>query len=162
MAAHRNARRTPIPIGSLVLGYCPMAPFAAAAVGAWIMAWPWPILATRLAIIWGAIILVFVAGVRRGYGFGSSKASTANEIATMLIYFVPGGLSLILADAGRPVAALVLLVVGFSLVAVLDRRAALSGNAPLHFARLRAPQMAIAVAALVALLAHLLLSAPSA
>jgi hypothetical protein len=161
MAGHPDADRAPIPLSSLVFGYGPMAPFAAAALGAWTLAAPWPVLATRLAIVWGAIILVFVAGVRRGYGFGAPEASTAHEIATMLVYFGFGGLSLVLADVGRPAVALALLVVGFVLAPVFDRRAAFAGDAPPYFASLRGPQMAIAAAALVALLAHLLLSAPN-
>jgi hypothetical protein len=160
MTAHPDADRTPIPLASLVFGYGPMAPFALAALGAWTLASPWPVLATRLAILWGAIILVFVAGVRRGYGFGAPQASTAHEIATMLTYVVLGGLSLLLADAGQSAVAVVLLAIGFVLVPVFDRRAAFEGDAPGYFARLRGPQMSIAVVALLALLAHLALPAP--
>lgn len=145
------ADRARVPVNSLVFGYGPMLPLVAAALGAWTMAPPWPAIATRLAIVWAAVILVFVAGVRRGYGFDRPAASTGAEIATMLVYFVPGVAALALGTVGRNAAALALLAAGFALVAVLDPIAARAGNAPLHFARLRGPQMGIAVVSLAAL-----------
>ena len=138
-----------IPINSIVFGFGPMLPLAVAALGAWLLPPPWPVLAVRLAIIWGALILVFVAGVRRGFGFGNPRASTSVEIATMLAYFVPAGLALVV-PAG-PIA-LALLLVGYGLVPTLDTRAARTGNAPAHFARLRWPQMAIAIVSVAVLL----------
>ena len=54
-----------------------------------------------------------------------------------------------------PDVALALLLVGFVLAAILDCRAALVGNAPLHFARLRPSQLAIGVIAPAALWAWL-------
>jgi hypothetical protein len=156
MGNREDADRAAIPLTSLLFGYGPMAPFAAAAIGAWILPKPWPALATHLASIWGGVILVFVAGVRRGYGFGDDKASTAVEIAAMLAYFSLGALSLLLASLSWLGVALGLQAAGYCLVCVLDRRAAFTGDAPRYFARLRVRQMPIAVAALLALLAHLL------
>lgn len=150
-----DATRAPIPFSSLVFGYGPVTPFVAAALGAWTMAAPWPGIATRLAIIWGGIILVFLAGVRRGYGFGDPKASTFREIATMVVYVFLGGLSLVFASVQQPTLAVMCQVVGFFLVTLMDRRAAFTGDAPPYFARLRAPQMAIVLTALVALLMHI-------
>lgn len=155
MVSHPDAGRAPIPFTSLVFGYGPVAPFLAAAVGAWTMPTPWPGLLTRLAIIWGGIILVFVAGVRRGYGFGDPGASTLREIATMLVYVVLGGLSLVFASFGLSALALWLQVAGFILVPLFDRKAASTGDAPVYFARLRPPQMTIVVLALAALIARL-------
>ena len=138
-----------IPLNSIIFGFGPMLPLAFAALGAWLLPPPWPMLAVRLAIIWGAMILIFVAGVRRGFGFGNPRASTGVEIATMLAYFVPAGLALV-APVG-PIA-LMLLLVGYVLVPVLDTHAARAGNAPAHFAQLRWPQMAIAIVSVAALL----------
>jgi hypothetical protein len=152
MPRREDADFAPVPFSSLIFGFGPMAPFAAAAIGAWFLAPPWPALATHLAIIWGGAILIFVAGVRRGFGFGEPDASNAREIATMLVYFVLGSLSLVLAGASQTVVALMLQVIAYILVPIFDRRAAFAGDAPPYFARLRGPQMAIAVAALVALL----------
>lgn len=145
----------PIPVDSLVFGYGPMLPYAAAALGAWTLPPPWPTLATGLGIVWGGLILAFLAGVRRGYGFGAPHASKPREIAAMLSYFVPAGLALITGWAGRSLIALVVLLAGHAAVAVLDRRAAFAGDAPAHFARLRPPQLAIAILALAALVARL-------
>jgi hypothetical protein len=155
MVPHPEAGRAPIPFLSLVFGYGPVAPFVAAAVGAWSMSAPWPGLLTRLAIIWGGIILVFVAGVRRGYGFGDPGASTVREIASMLVYVVLGGASLVFASVGLLAVALWIQVAGFILVPLFDRKAAFAGDAPAYFARLRPPQMTIVVAALAALIARL-------
>jgi hypothetical protein len=145
----------PIPRDSLWFGFGPMLPLVAASAGAWTLPAPWPQTATALAIIWGALILSFVAGVRRGFGFGAPHASTRVAIGTMLAYFVPAGLALLLAWSQRPAPALALLALAYLLVALLDCRAALAGEAPAHFARLRPPQMLIAVAALAALLLQL-------
>lgn len=132
-----------------------MLPLVIAAVAIWIMPPPWPDIALRLAMIWAAAILIFVAGVRRGYGFGASSASTPVAIATTLTYFVPGSLALVMVTFGRFGLALTLLIVGFVLVAVLDRRAAVRGDAPAQFSRLRVPQMAIGIIALAVLLGGL-------
>ena len=141
-----------IPPSSIVFGFGPMLPIAAAAIGALVLPRPWPEMAVQLAIIWGAIILAFVAGVRRGYGFGAPGASTRRAITAMLMYFVPAGLSLVFAHFDMLAAALALLILGFLLVIVADRHAAQTGDAPAHFARLRGPQMAIALIGLAVLL----------
>ena len=140
-----------VPWNSIVFGYGPMLPLIAAALGAWTLHSPWPAIATRLAIIWGAMILIFVAGVRRGFGFGLRSASTGVEIATMLAYFVPAGLALV---SPRPTWSLALLLAGFAFVIILDPIAAGRGDAPAHFARLRRPQMSLALASLAALAIH--------
>jgi hypothetical protein len=146
----------PIPLDSIVFGYGPMVPLAAAAIGAWVLPQPWPAHAIGLAIIWGGLILAFVAGVRRGYGFGNAEASTLREIVTMIVYFVPAGLAVVCGSMGFWLAALVLLTIGYGLVIVLDRYGAARHDIPSHFARLRPTQMAIAVVALLAMIARIL------
>jgi len=141
-----------VPLNSIVLGYGPMLPLIAAGIGAWLLPLAWAALATRLAIIWGALILAFIAGVRRGFGFGDPRASTTVEIATMMVYFILAGLALVVPTASM---ALPLLMIGFALVALLDRRAALTGNAPAHFARLRVPQMLLGILGLAFIWARL-------
>lgn len=137
-----------IPPNSIVFGFGPMLPLITAAIGAWALPAPWPGIATRLAIVWGAMILIFVAGVRRGFGFGRPSASTTVEIVTMLAYFIPAGLALV---APEPRWSLGLLILGYALVILLDPIAARRGDAPAHFARLRSPQMGLALASLVVL-----------
>jgi hypothetical protein len=141
-----------VPFNSAVLGYGPMLPLVGAALGAWLLP-GLAFMAVRLAIIWGALILAFVGGVRRGFGFGVDRASTASEIATSTLYFIIAGLALVVPRADW---ALALLLAGFIAVAILDHRAALAGNAPLHFARLRPVQMGIGSIALAALWVWLL------
>lgn len=134
------------PAASLLLGYGAMLPLILAAIGAWVMPRAWPVAAVHLAVIWAALILAFVGGVRRGFGFATPGAGTAAEATAGIVYFTLGGLALLL----MPYAWLALwpLVVGFVLVALLDRQAARRGLAPAHFAALRLPQMLIGAAAL--------------
>ena len=113
----------------------------------------WPVIVVQLAIVWAALILSFIGGVRRGFGFATPGASTPIEIAAAVAYVTIAGLSLIVSRAAIAVA---LLAAGYALAALLDRRAALTGNAPAHFARLRPPQLLLGCAGLAACWAWLL------
>lgn len=115
-----------------------MVPLLAAAVGAWTLPGGWPVLAVQLAIVWAALILSFIGGVRRGFAFATPGASTAVEIAAAVAYVTIAALALVVP---RAVIAVALLTAGYALAALLDRHAALAGNAPAHFARLRPPQL---------------------
>lgn len=139
--------RTRIPTDSIIFGYGPMLPLLAAGIGAWILTPVWAALAIRLAIIWGALILSFIGGVRRGFGFATPRASTVIEIVAAVGYFTIAGLALVVPYVAT---ALALLAAGYALAALLDRRAALAGNAPAHFARLRPPQLLLGCAGLMA------------
>jgi hypothetical protein len=141
------------PLDSQILGYGPMVPFAAAAIGAAALPAPWPTIATSLAIIWGSLILAFIGGVRRGFGFGASGSSTSSAIIASVAYFVPAGLAAVALALQMASTALLLLAIGFYLVLILDRDAARKGNAPPYFAWLRVRQMLIAIASLLTLLA---------
>ena len=140
-----------VPVNSLLLGYGPMLPLIAGGAGAWLLPPPLGLFAVQATVLWAALILVFIAGVRRGFGFAGRRASTAVEIATMMAYFLLGLGALIV--PGFTVE-LTLLLVGYLLAAVLDTRAARSGDAPAHFARLRGPQMLIGMLGLGAALAR--------
>jgi hypothetical protein len=142
-----------VPWASRVFGFGPMLPLVAAALGAWTMSERWGQLAVHLSIIWAALILSFIGGVRRGFGFGQDRASTPVEVATAAAYLILAGLALVVPYW---ITSLSLLIVGYALAALLDWRAARRGDAPAHFARLRPPQLLIGVAALVALWAWLL------
>ena len=124
-------QRARIPTDSIVFGYGPMLPLVAAGIGAWVLAPGWGIIAVRLAIVWGGLILSFIGGVRRGFGFAAPGASTLVEIVAAVGYV--------------------------TLAALLDRRAALAGNAPAHFARLRPPQLLLGCAGLAACWAWVML-----
>lgn len=149
----QDATRTAPPADSIILGYGPMLPTLAAAIGAWVLPPPWPLWALHLGILWAAMILIFIAGVRRGFGFGFPAASKAASIASSLGYFVLAGVALVLAS---PVLALIPLLFGHALVALLDRRAAQHGDAPAYFAALRPRQMLVALLGLAGLWAWVL------
>jgi hypothetical protein len=150
LTAPANAR---IPAISLVLGFGPMLPLAAAGVGVWTLPEPWPLLAVQCAITWAALILVFIGGVRRGFGLGQDRASTAAEIAAAVAYVTLAGFALVVPRAS---VALALLIVGYALAALLDTRAASRGDAPRHFARLRPLQLLTGAAGLAACWAWLI------
>lgn len=142
-----------IPWSSVAFGYGPMLPLVAAGTGVWLLPEPWPLIAVQLAITWAAIILAFIAGVRRGFGFGQDRVSSVAEIVAAIGYLTLAGLALVVP---RPSVALALLIVGYLLAAWLDARAALTGNAPAHFARLRPPQLLLGAVGLAACWAWLL------
>lgn len=148
-------RRASIPTASIVFGYGPMLPLVAAGIGAWMLAPGWGLIAVRLAIVWGALILSFIGGVRRGYGFATPRASTPVEIVAAVGYFTIAGLALVVPFVSTSLA---LLAAGYALAALLDRRAALAGNAPAHFARLRPPQLLLSCAGLAACWAWVMLA----
>lgn len=71
----------------------------------------------------------------------------------MLGLFGLGFLALLAVALGQTVPALVLLILGFTGIALLDPIAARRGEAPLFFARLRPLQMPLAILSLAGLLA---------
>ena len=142
-----------VPWLSVVFGYGPMLPFAAGAAAAWWLGGVWGELALSLTTLWGCAILLFLSGVRRGLSFRTEGGPTWVQIATMLGLFLLGFSALVLTAGGAPGPALVLLIVGFTGIAVLDPIAARRGEAPLFIARLRPLQIPIAILSLCALLA---------
>lgn len=101
--------------------------------------------------IWGAALLIFLAGVRRGLSFFTEGGPRPRQIATAIGLFVLGLAGLLLPLQ----AALVVLIVGFAAIGVLDPRAAPRGEVPAWFARLRPPQMAVALAGLLLFLVRI-------
>ncbi|WP_031341927.1 DUF3429 domain-containing protein [Novosphingobium lindaniclasticum] len=152
-----RAGRPAIPLDSRIFGYGPMLPFVAGALACWFVP-RWSGVAVDLTIIWGALILAFLGGVRRGFGFGDPAASTRAEILTMMVYVSLGGLALILATAGSPVTALAVLAAGYIVVPIADTIGAAKGDVPAYFAALRPKQMSIAIVSLLAILVKISLS----
>ena len=134
-----------IPSDSIIFGFGPMLPLIAAGIGVWLLPPGWPVIAVQCAIIWGALILAFIGGVRRGFGFGRGAASTRSEVIAAVAYFTIAGVALLMPRAAM---ALALLAAGFALAALLDRRAAITGDAPAFFARLRPTQLLLGCAGL--------------
>ncbi len=150
-----EARHTP-PEG-LALGIAAMLPMAAGAIAVLLAGPAQRSVLLRLTILWGAAILAFLAGVRRGLSFRTEGGATLAEIASMLLLFALAFLALAL--PGRS-AALLLLLAGFACIAVFDPRAARRGEAPPFFARLRPPQMLVPLASLAVMLVRLWAAGP--
>lgn len=142
-----------VPVTSVVFGFGPMLPLVVAGAGAWVVPSFWALLLVQLAITGAAIILAFIGGVRRGFGFGERRASTLAEVIAAALYLLLAFAALV---APRPSVALSVLIVGYLSAALLDRRAALAGYAPLHFARLRPSQLLLGAAGLAGCWAWLL------
>ena len=144
---------THAPLTSVIFAFGPMLPLVVAGAGVWMLPGLWPLLLIQLAATWAAVILAFIGGVRRGFGFGERRASTVAEIVAAALYILLAFAGLL---APRPSVALSVLIVGYVMAALLDRRAALAGNAPLHFSRLRPPQLLLGAAGLAGCWAWLL------
>jgi hypothetical protein len=141
------------PALSLILGYGATIPFIAGAAGAALINDnAMTQLCLDLIVLWGAAILLFLAGVRRGLSFRTPNGVTARQIATSMWYFTAGFGSLLLwalQDAhGSKALAMLLLLLGYASLIVFDVRAAWHLDAPPYFARLRAVQMLIPIASL--------------
>jgi hypothetical protein len=143
-----------IPVLGAFFGWLATAPFALGAALAWGLEGGAASLAARLTILWGAAILAFLAGVRRGLGFRAPGGPSTATVATMLGLFL---LALGALVVPWPAAATALLLAGYVALAVLDPVAARRHEAPLFFARLRPVQMLVPIAALAALGLRLIL-----
>lgn len=137
-----------IPESSLVLGYGPMLLLPILAVMSWGAHGWWSALFVGAGQLWAAVLLIFIAGVRRGLSFTTEGGSRPIQLATMMWLFLMG-----LAGLALPwIAGFCALVIGYGSVAILDPKAAKRGEVPRHFARLRPPQMAVAILGLAGLL----------
>lgn len=128
---------------SLIFGYGPVLVLPIAAIGAW-MGFP---LALVIGQMWGGAILIFLARVARGLSFFTPGGPHVSQMLTMILRFSLGLLALI----ASPPVGLALLLVGYASIALTDPWLARWGGAPRHFARLRPPQMGVALIGLLAL-----------
>jgi hypothetical protein len=135
--------RARIPADGAALGYGSILPL----LGAGVAALAGVTAATEAGILWGAALLLFFSGVRRGLSFRTEGGPRLRQIAATLALFVLG-LAALLAPAGWALAALGL---GFAGLLADDPAAARRGEVPLYFARLRPPQLGLALASLAAL-----------
>lgn len=140
-----------IPATSLIFGYGPVLPLPIAAVMSWTFSSPIPTVVTWLAIGWGSAILIFLAGVRRGLSFHGDDEAPVSDLLAMVWLFLLGIGGLV---SPTPLMSLFLLVIGYASVALLDPISARRGKAPPHFARLRPPQMGVALIGLIGLIVH--------
>lgn len=131
------------PLLSQILGYGPAGVILAAGALA-IANVPWSL---AFGQAWAAVILIFLAGVARGLSFFTEGGPRMAQIAATMGRFGCGVIALIL----PPVLALPILTAGYLSVLLYDPFAARTGAAPRYFARLRPPQMIVAVVGLVLL-----------
>ena len=139
-----------IPLAALLLGLAGLIPFAAGAVSLWASV---PLLPAetglRLVVIYGAIILSFLGGIRWGTAIGPYDAGRqAPEFAASVMGSLAG-----LSAAFLPaIPALALLIAGFLVQGLWDVMSVDSGRLPGWFGRLRMILTAGVVVALVAAL----------
>lgn len=157
--ADRTVDPAAVPTLSLVFGFGPMLPIVATGIGALALPDPLRAVAIVAGIGWATAILLFIAGVRRGYGFAvAAQPQIGTLVATFAIFFA--GLLAIPFFLLSPVIGIMLLILGYAGVALLDPLAARRGDAPRHFAKLRPPQMGVGVVGLVLLAAACLSAVP--
>jgi hypothetical protein len=135
----------------MILGYGAVLPLPVAAIASWVMPAPWPTVAIQLAVWWAAVVLIFLAGVRRGLSFHPGRLQHRAELTSMLWLFLLGAGALVVPTA---LLAFTLLVLGYASVAILDPAAARRGEAPAHFEDIRPIQMGVALVGLVGLMLH--------
>ncbi len=138
-----------VPLDGLILGWGPMLPFPVALVCVWFAPEEVGALMQSGVVFWGAALLIFLSGVRRGLSFRTEGGPRWTQLA-MFAWLFWTGVAALLAPASW---ALALLLAGFISLLVLDPIAARRGEVPLYFARLRPWQMAVPVASLILLLA---------
>lgn len=143
--------RPEVPWLSVIFGYGPASTFVVGALAAWLVPAPWRVEAILLSCVWASSILAFLAGVRRGLSFRTEGGPALAQIATMFCLFVLALAALVAVMHGRTTLAIAIDIIGFAAIMVLDPVAARKGQAPLSFARLRPPQMAIVLVSLIAL-----------
>ena len=147
--------RPEVPWLSIVLGYGPMLPIVLGAAVVWVFTGALRTEAIGLTMIWASAILAFLAGVRRGLSFRTEGGPAVAQIATMFCLFVLALGALLAGEHGLFALSAALLTIGFLAMLLLDPIAAAQGQAPTFFARLRPPQLAIAVVSLAALFGNI-------
>jgi hypothetical protein len=144
-----------IPASALLLGLSGLIPFAAGAAAQWV---PLPLVTAetglRLIIVYGAIILSFLGGVRWGTALGPFDARRQGlEFSASVLGSLAGLAAVFLAA----IPALALLIAGFLMQALWDVTSVESGRLPQWFGKLRMLLTAGAVVSLVVALVAVLL-----
>lgn len=139
-----------IPAAALVLGLAGLIPFLAGAASQWASL---PMLPAetglRLAILYGAIILSFLGGIRWGTAIGPYDAGRQTTEFTASVL---GSLAGLAAAFLPTIPALALLIAGFLMQGLWDVMSVDAGRLPSWFGRLRMILTAGAVLSLIAAL----------
>lgn len=129
---------------SLVLGFGPVGVILVAG-GFALLDWPGAVFVGQT---WAAVILIFLAGVVRGLSFLTDGGPRASQVIVMGLRFWCGLAALLL----PPILAMPVLAAGYLSALLYDPFAARTGAAPRYFAKLRPPQMVVALIGLFLLL----------
>ncbi len=147
-------RRRGEPAGSpqidRLFAYGAMLPLIAGALALWFAPEAQSFLALNLTLFWGASVLLFIAGVRRGASLSQTGSAAIAEIVAMLGLFLAGVASLVATIWAFPLVAALLQIAGFAGLAILDRVAAPNDDGPLPVERLRPLQICVPIAVLAA------------
>lgn len=147
-------RRRGEPAGSpridRLFAYGAMLPLIAGALALWFAPEAQSFLALNLTLFWGASVLLFIAGVRRGASLSQPGGAAIAEIVAMLGLFLAGVASLVVTIWAFPLVAAHLQIAGFASLAILDRVAAPNDDGPLPVERLRPAQICVPIAVLAA------------
>lgn len=148
MSDHTFAGR--IPSAALLLGLAGLVPFFAGAAALWASL---PLLppetGLKLAIVYGAIILSFLGGIRWGTAIGPYDTSRQTLEFSASVLGSLAGLAAVFLPA---IPALALLIAGFLMQGLWDVMSVDSGRLPSWFGRLRMILTAGAVVSLIAAL----------
>ena len=155
LANGMKSPKTRPPLESFLLAYAAMIPLAAEACAALVLHGSALVLVVHFAVAWAGALLCFFSGVHRGLSFRQPGGPRLSQLGDMMWLFVIGVASLM---SPWPGPSIVLQLAGFASMAVLDPLAAIHGEAPRYFARLRPVQLLIPVASLAVLLWRVLAS----
>lgn len=137
-----------IPADGLFFAYLAMLPLVAGAIGLFVLPDNWAFLTLNFTLLWGAAILTFLSGVRRGVSFRQPGGPKATQLGMMLFLFLAGFGAILSVVWAYPLYAVGLELAGYLALAVLDPISARRGTAPLYFAKLRPVQMLLPIVSL--------------
>ena len=142
---HNAADRQAAPPEGVFLASAAIAPITAGAIVAFLVPHAWRAHIIHATIVWSGAVLSFLAGVRRGDSFHTIDGPTVLQLTTIFAVFACGLVSLLLP---WPTVAIAALIAGCACVGLLDPIGARRRLAPRFLARLRPPQMLLAVISL--------------
>ncbi|MCC4297885.1 DUF3429 domain-containing protein [Aurantimonas coralicida] len=145
----RRGEQAGSPLVGRLFAYGAMLPLLAGALVLWFAPEAQSFLALNLTLFWGASVLLFIAGVRRGASLSQTGGAAIAELVAMLGLFLAGVASLVATIWAFPLVAALLQIAGFAGLAILDRVAA-PNDGPLPVERLRSLQICVPVAVLAA------------
>ncbi|MCQ8279566.1 DUF3429 domain-containing protein [Acetobacteraceae bacterium KSS8] len=144
------------PLLGILLAHAAMVPILLGAIAFALVTVEMRPLVLGATITWGASVVLFLSGVRRGLSFRTPGGATVAQVSTSMALFGLGLLAFCGLWLPTPVPSLLLLLLAFAGMGVLDPIAARRGETPLYFAGLRPLQMALPSAALIGLIAMVL------